>query len=131
MLNNLNDEIIESLTFDGSDQETDDQDNEQQDLVEELITYTKNEFINDLADQLESTKREATTILNSITSIIIAKVQTNHKVLISGLGNFYKKKSPERIKHNPHTNEKILLPAKNKIVFKAAKNFKDAIGLTE
>lgn len=92
---------------------------------------TKSELITKIAEIVELPKHDVNLTINTLVSIIISEMQIGHEITIPGLGTFAKKHKAERIATNPMTGQKIKIPGKNVPKFKAAKNLKDAVGLTQ
>ena len=55
------------------------------------------------------------------------KLASGDKIQLNGFGSFEVTKRAVREGHNPATGEKIKIPAKNVVKFKAAKALKDSI----
>lgn len=92
---------------------------------------TKAELISKISDMVELSKNDVNTTINALIAIIIAEIQIGHEITIPGLGTFSKKHKAERIAINPLTKQKMRIPSKNVPKFKASKNLKDAVGLTQ
>lgn len=92
---------------------------------------TKSELITKISEIVELPKSDVNLTINALVSIIISEMQIGHEITIPGLGTFLKKHKAERIATNPLTGQKIKIPSKNVPKFKAAKNLKEAVGLTQ
>ena len=85
-----------------------------QDLIEKLAAYT-------------NTKKEAGEILNGLLEEIKKGLQERKAVTITGFGTFSIVDRAAREGRNPATGEKIQIPAKKSVKFKAGKGLKDAV----
>lgn len=99
--------------------------------INKVEKLTKKEIISKIAEIVEITNQDVELTINTLVSIIVSELQIGHEITLPGLGTFSKQLRPEKIGINPSTKEKIKIPQKNVPKFKAAKNLKDAVGLTE
>ena len=100
-------------------------------MAEKKAKLTKSELISKIAEIVELPKKDVDLTVNTLISIIISEMQIGHEITIPGLGTFVKKHKAERVAKNPLTGQRVLIPGKNVPKFKAAKNLKDAVGLTK
>lgn len=82
---------------------------------------TKKELIQEVASQLGFTKKDTDEVINTFLEIIQKKLESGEKVVISGFGTFDVKTREARQIPNPVTGEKMDIPARKAITFKAAK----------
>ena len=73
---------------------------------------TKQSLIDYVAEKAEMSKAEAGRALDAV---------------LDGIGKFSVKERPAREGINPATKEKITIPAKNAVTFKAGSKLKDAV----
>ena len=66
-------------------------------------------------------------ILNDIFYIIMSSFKENNKIKIASFGTFLKKRKKSREGRNPKTKEKKIISARNVVIFKASKFFKNKI----
>jgi DNA-binding protein HU-beta len=65
--------------------------------------------------------------LNSFMEIIETTLQKGEKVKLIGFGSFSVVKRKKRLGTNPQTLERIEIPAKKAVIFKAGKILKDSV----
>lgn len=87
----------------------------------------RNELIDAMTSKLNVTKKEVRTFLSAYEAAVFEGIKQDEKVVLSGFGSFEKKIIPEHEGRNPATNETIIIPAKARISFKAAKLVKQKI----
>jgi DNA-binding protein HU-beta len=87
----------------------------------------RSQLLNELADRLEVTRREADTFLTSFTDLITATVSTGEDVAISGFAKFRRIDRPARMARNPATGEQVKVAAKRVARITPLKAFKDSV----
>ena len=87
----------------------------------------KNDFINEIATSAEITKKEAEATLNAMLENITKALKKGEPVTLVGFGSFSVSKRAAREGINPQTKEKIKIPAKKVVKFKAGKTLKSII----
>lgn len=87
----------------------------------------KTEFINYIAEKMETTKVEASQFLDVFVDGIQENIMSEDGIKISGLGSFSRVKRKARIARNPQTGEEIKVPAKWAPVFKSSSQLKEAV----
>lgn len=91
----------------------------------------KNEFIAKVAEKVDGlTKKDTAIILDAISESITESLVAGgegEKLNFPGIGSFEVRERAGREGRNPQTGEKIDIPAKLYVKFKASKAFKDAI----
>ena len=88
---------------------------------------SKTELVNSIAEKANISKAEAARVLEATLESIVAGLQNDGKVSITGFGIFSKKERSAREGINPITKEKISIPAKMAVSFKAGSKLKDAV----
>ena len=98
---------------------------------------TQKEFIKNVTEdvnkQYKTQKKSPVTqglvgdVIESSTNVIKTAVKKGDKIQISGFGIFEQVTRNARDGRNPVSGEKIKIPAKKAVKFKASKAFKDAI----
>ena len=81
----------------------------------------KNDLINEIAASAGITKKEAEDSLNAIMDNITKALKKGESTTLVGFGTFSVSKRAAREGINPQTKEKINIPAKNVVKFKAGK----------
>lgn len=91
----------------------------------------KNEFITEIVKKVDGlTKKDTAIILDAISETItecLVAGGKGEKINLPGLGSLEVRERAGREGRNPQTGEKIDIPAKLYVKFKASKAFKDAI----
>lgn len=72
-------------------------------------------------------KKDAATAIGAVIDSLASALTVGEEVSLAGFGTFKVSKRKEMMRTNPRTKEKVLSPAKNVVVFKAAKGLKDAV----
>ena len=79
----------------------------------------KADLINVIAEKAEITKAQAKNALDATLAAIADAMANNDKVALIGFGTFAVVEKGERTGINPATKEKIVIPAKKVVKFKA------------
>ena len=87
----------------------------------------KKELITKLAEVMGSTKKDAETALDAVTTVITDALVEGNDVKITGFGNFSVTERAAREGRNPMTGETVQIAASKSPKFKAAKNLKDKV----
>jgi DNA-binding protein HU-beta len=87
----------------------------------------KGELVDAIAEQANTTKKEADTILSAAIDIIVKSVVEGDKVTLVGFGSFEKRERKEREGRNPKTGESMTLAATTVPAFSAGKAFKETV----
>jgi len=69
-------------------------------------------------------------VLEAISSVLQEKLHGDAEITLPGIGKFKAKHREAREGRNPGTGESLHIPAKNVVVFVAAKALKDAVAFT-
>lgn len=81
---------------------------------------TKADIVDALYDNLPLDKQKATQIVEDFIELIKDGLEKDDKVMISGFGVFEVKSKHARPGRNPQTGDKITLPARKVVKFKAS-----------
>ncbi len=92
---------------------------------------TKKDLINSIYMQIGFSKKISETLLEDIFQIILLNIIKHKKVKISKFGTFTLRNKKKRIGRNPKTKEIKVISARNVILFKASKDFKNYINKNE
>ena len=87
----------------------------------------KNDLINEIAKSAGITKKEADATLNAMLENITKALNNGESTTLVGFGAFSVSKRAAREGVNPQTKEKIKIPAKNVVKFKAGKTLNSAL----
>jgi DNA-binding protein HU-beta len=87
----------------------------------------KSELIDALAAQLQGSKKDATTAVESILDHITRSVVAGEKVALAGFGTFQKVARKARTARNPLTGAAVKVKATNVIKFKPAVQLKEVV----
>jgi len=88
---------------------------------------TKSQLVEKLAKVGGVNKKQAEAILTGLVTTIVTSVKKGDPVKLPGLGTFKKVQSKARMGRNPQTGEPVKIPARKKVRFTVAKNFKEAV----
>ena len=88
---------------------------------------TKKDIVNSIYMQLGFSKKILDLILEDVLEIIIKSLKNNKKVKISNFGTFEIRYKKERKGRNPKTKEEKKISARNVVLFKPSKDFKEFI----
>ena len=93
----------------------------------ERLAMNKSQLITVLSDETNFNKKDITRVLSAMTRIIEEKLRSGEKVSLTGFGNFWVSRRPQRVGINPATKQRITLPAVNIPRFKPGKALKENI----
>ena len=88
---------------------------------------TKKDIVNSIYMQLGFSKKILDVILEDILDIIVSSLKKNKKVKISNFGTFEIRYKKERKGRNPKTKETKIISARNVVLFKPSKDFKEFV----
>ena len=88
---------------------------------------TKAEIIEQVSSGTGLTKIEAEAIINGFMATVISAVQRGGSVELRGFGSFRAQHRAARTARNPVTGETVDVAARYVPVFKASKNFREAV----
>ncbi len=93
-----------------------------------MSTINKAELINQIADKVGVSKKQAEDMIEAFTSIVTNTLSAGGEVTIAGFGAFMAKTRAPRMGVNPQSpSQKIQIPAVTVPKFKAGKGLKDAL----
>ena len=95
------------------------------------INLTKKDLVNLIYMQIGFSKQISEILIDEFFSLIIMNLKKEKKIKISNFGTFTIRKKKTRIGRNPKTKEEKMISARNVILFKPSKDFKDFINLVE
>lgn len=87
----------------------------------------KTELIEKVAEKTGLTKKDAQAAVSAYNEAVVEALVSGDTVAMVGFGTFEVRKRAERMGRNPQTKEEIMIPASKAAVFKAGKQFKDAL----
>ncbi|MEG0977827.1 MAG: HU family DNA-binding protein [Bacilli bacterium] len=87
----------------------------------------KQELVLSLSEKLDVTGKEAGRVLDAVIDVIIEALKEGDAVKLAGFGTFAVKERAAREGVAPGTKNKIHIPARKAIGFKAAKSLKEEI----
>ena len=87
----------------------------------------KDDLITEIATSAGITKKEAEETLNAIMENITSALKKGDSITLVGFGTFSISKRAAREGVNPQTKEKIKIPAKNVVKFKAGKTLNSSL----
>ena len=93
------------------------------------INLTKKDLVNNIYMQIGFSKQVSGLLIEDFFSIIFENIKVNKRVKLSKFGTFSLRKKNQRIGRNPKTNEKKIISARNVILFKPSKEFKEFINM--
>lgn len=95
--------------------------------MEEFNMANKQDLISAVAEKTGFSKKESTTVLNTILNEIESILVSGDKLQLIGFGNFEVRQRSARKGRNPQTGEEITIPASKLPAFKPGKELKDAV----
>ncbi|HKK45564.1 MAG TPA: HU family DNA-binding protein [Balneolaceae bacterium] len=93
--------------------------------MSEKVTFR--ELIDAIAEETENSKQFTHDFLKDFVDVINTGLEEDGSVNIAGFGKFNLKQVDERDGYNPQTEEKITIPAHNKVVFKPYKDLRELV----
>ena len=91
------------------------------------INLTKKDLVNSIYMQIGFSKQISEILIEDFFSIILESIKVNQMVKLSKFGTFSIRKKKQRVGRNPKTKEKKIISARNVILFKPSKEFKQLI----
>ncbi len=92
-----------------------------------MKNVNKGQLIEAIATQTEMSKKEVSTVLETLLDTITEEIRKGNKVTLTGFGTFSTSKRAARQGRNPQTGETIQIAATTLPKFKAGKGLKDAV----
>jgi len=87
----------------------------------------KAELVEEVAGKVGLTKKKTHNVVDAITSAITDSLARNEKVALVGFGTFEMRRRKARTGVNPQTRERLDIPAKNVVRFKAGKGLRERV----
>jgi DNA-binding protein HU-beta len=87
----------------------------------------KMELVSAVADMSKLSKTDAMRAVDAMIATVIKSIKKKEEVRIVGFGTFSRKERKAGTGRNPRTGEEIKIPKKSRAVFKAGKQFSDAL----
>lgn len=84
------------------------------------LIMNKTDLVNEIAAKASLNKVDAKKALDAVLESIAQALANDDKVQLIGFGTFAMVEKPERTGLNPRTKEKIVIPARKVVKFKAA-----------
>lgn len=84
-------------------------------------------FTEEIAKRMNRNKKDVSTLMDALASVIKEKCGTMDSIAIPGFGSFEPKKKLERITVHPSTGKRILIPPKITLTFKASSLLKSKL----
>ena len=91
------------------------------------LDMNKTDLINNVAEQAELTKKDATKAVDAVLDTIFSALKTGDTVQLIGFGNFEVRDRAARTGRNPQTGEEIEIAASKVPAFKPGKALKEAV----
>ena len=88
---------------------------------------TQSQVAAHLADKVNISKKDAKSVLEELTTLVVRELKKEGSLRLAGLGIFRKRKTKARMGRNPATGEQIKIPARTRLRFTPAKSLKDSV----
>ncbi|MBI3091305.1 MAG: integration host factor subunit beta [Candidatus Tectomicrobia bacterium] len=88
---------------------------------------TKAELVEQVAQNINLTKKQTETIINTLFKSITEALRDGDKVELRGFGSFRIRQRDPREGRNPKTGETVQIPAKKVPFFKAGKELREMV----
>ena len=88
---------------------------------------TKSEIIKKVKERTGLSRQQAKTAVEILLDSIKNSLRKGERVCIVGLGTFYVKKREQRNGRNPKTGDKIFVPEKKIVSFRAGREFREMV----
>ncbi|MBU1203238.1 HU family DNA-binding protein [Patescibacteria group bacterium] len=92
-----------------------------------MAKLTKSQLFNVLSEKTGLSKKDVTSLMDTLGELAYKEVKTSGEFTVPGLGKLVKKHRAARDGRNPATGETIRIPAKTVVKFRVAKACKDAV----
>lgn len=87
----------------------------------------KRELVEAISEETAFNKKDVVRVLVSLTRIVERVLKKGGKVSIAGFGTYSLSSRPPRLGMNPHTKERIKLPAVRVPKFRAGKHLREEV----
>ncbi len=85
------------------------------------------DFLNAMSAKLDISEKEVQKSINALIGELAETLDEGFQLSVQGFGNFEVKKKVERVVINPATKQRMLVPPKLTLAFKASNVLKDKI----
>lgn len=92
-----------------------------------MATITLQQLVNDIAIETGRTKVETKEMLRVLFGRIRQGLENGDRTELRGFGVFEVVLRKERVARNPHTGEKVNVPAKKRVVFRVGRQLKTMV----
>ena len=92
-----------------------------------MQTTTKKDLINRIAESAGCTQVHVKTVMQEFFKEIISELAKGNRLEFRDFGVFETKTSPARTAQNPKTLEKVEVPARRRVVFKAGRLMREGV----
>lgn len=96
-----------------------------------MTTTTKKDLARQIADHTGCTYIQASEMLDAVFTGMRCQLSAGHRIEVRGFGTLLVKDTPPKpAARNPHTGERISIPARRKALFKPGKQIKQGLSRT-
>ncbi len=88
---------------------------------------TNKEFINEIAGRMGYSIQDATSVMTGFLAEVSSHLEEEDSISIQGFGTFEVKKKLERVVLSPTTRQRMLVPPKMVLNFKASATLKEKV----
>ena len=88
---------------------------------------TKKDLINSIYMQIGFSKNISENLIDDFFTTILENLKIEKKLKLSKFGTFSIRQKKSRVGRNPKTKEEAVISARNVVLFKASKEFKDLV----
>ena len=88
---------------------------------------TKKDLINSIYMQIGFSKNISENLIDDFFTTILENLKIEKKLKLSKFGTFSIRQKKSRVGRNPKTKEQVAISARNVVLFKASKEFKDLV----
>jgi DNA-binding protein HU-beta len=92
-----------------------------------MAKMTKSQMLTALSEKTEISKKDVTTLMDTLAELAYSEVKTQGEFVLPGFGKLVKVHRKARQGRNPATGETIQIPAKTVTKFRLAKAAKEAV----
>ena len=92
---------------------------------------TKKDLVNYVYMQLGFSKQVSENLIEDFLSTLVLNIQAVKKLKLSKFGTFTIRQKKSRIGRNPKTKERKIISGRNVVLFKASKDFKVFVNISE
>jgi len=88
----------------------------------------KRELVEQVCEDLGTTKSAAEEIVDRVLAVIQEGVQRDGEVVLTGFGSWHRRERAPRTGRHPATGEMIAIPAAQSVAFRPARAWKETLG---